>query len=352
MRLRPPRVRFSQLMREQASARRRVAGEAPLLRPLLVADNPGRLDFFAHVPPALAPRPGLVVLLHGCRQHARAFDHAAGWTRLAERHGFAVLAPEQRRSNNAWGCFDWYDTAQTRRGQGQVGSVANAVEQTVEKHRLDAGRVFIVGLSAGGGLAGAALAAHPELFAAGAIVAGPPVGVAHDGLSARRLMAAGAGLSMRELGERVRAAAPGHRGPRPRVSVWHGAADDVVALGNARDCVLQWLDAHGATGAAEADAVDSARRLVWRDARGRAVVESWTVPGMGHGYPLAPGLRGPRRGGEAGPWMLDAGVNATWHLASRWGLLRRERPQRAAPDPLAWWTPAAMLDRALKAWGR
>jgi poly(hydroxyalkanoate) depolymerase family esterase len=340
------------MMREQSAARRRVAGEASLLRPLLVPDNPGRLDFLAHVPRALADKPGLVVILHGCRQHARAFDHAAGWTRLAERHGFAVLAPEQRRSNNAWGCFDWFDPEQTRRGEGQVGSVANAVRQTVGKHGLDAGRVFVVGLSAGGGLAGALLAAHPELFAAGAVVAGPPVGVATDGSSARRLMAEASGLSMRELGDRVRAAAPpGFRGPWPRVSVWHGAADDVVALGNARDCVLQWLDAHGATGKAEAGEVDAARRLVRRDARGRAVVESWTVPGLAHGYPLAPGLRGARRGGVPGPWMLDAGVNASWHLASGWGLLRRERPKAPPADPLAWWTPAAALDRALKAWG-
>lgn len=350
--MRRPTTTLSRLVREQAAARRRVAGEASLLRPLLVPGNPGRLDFLAHVPRALAPKPGLVVLLHGCRQHARGFDHAAGWTRLAERHGFAVLAAEQRRSNNAWGCFDWYDPEQTRRGEGQVGSIASGVAQVIEQHALDASRVFAVGFSAGGGLAGALLAAHPEIFAAGAMIAGPPCGVAKDGLSARRLMAEASGLSMRELGDRVRAAAPSHRGKWPRISVWQGAADDVVAPGNARDCVLQWMDVHGAKGPAEADGPDAARRLVWRDPRGRAVVESWTVPGMGHGYPLAPGLRGARSGGVAGPWMLDAGVNATWHLASGWGLLRRERPRAAAPDPLAWWTPAAVLDRALRAWRR
>lgn len=307
---------------------------------------------FAHVPAGLPAGAALVVVLHGCRQHAKAFDHATGWTQLAERHGFAVLAPEQRRSNNAWGCFDWYDPAAVARGGGQVASVVEAVRFLVAKHALDARRVFVAGLSAGGGMANALLATHPEVFAGGAIVAGVPFGVARDGFAARAVMRGEVERPKRDLGDAVRAASPSHRGPWPRVSVWHGGADDVVAVANARDCVLQWLEVHGATGASRAEPdADAARHLTWRDARGRVVVESYTVPGMAHGWPLGPGLSGARRGGFAAPFMLDAGVFATHHICRGWGLLRRAKPARRAPDPLASWTPAAALGRALRVAG-
>src|SRR4029079_15401366 len=61
--------------------------------------NPGRLNAWAYVPPALPKGAPLVVVLHGCTQNARGYDHGAGWSAAAERHGFAVLFPEQQRAN-------------------------------------------------------------------------------------------------------------------------------------------------------------------------------------------------------------------------------------------------------------
>jgi hypothetical protein len=60
--------------------------------------NPGHLDariyVLKNVPSAL------VVVLHGCTQSASVYDNGSGWSKLAERHGFAVLFPQQRRANN------------------------------------------------------------------------------------------------------------------------------------------------------------------------------------------------------------------------------------------------------------
>ena len=52
------------------------------------------------------------------------------------------------------------------------------VSVATKRFRSDRRRVFVVGLSAGGAMAVALLAAYPATFAAGAAVAGMPVGSA------------------------------------------------------------------------------------------------------------------------------------------------------------------------------
>src|SRR5215210_6293703 len=65
--------------------------------------NPGNLRMFAYAPARLPRKPALVVVLHGCKQDAAGYDEGTGWSRLADRYGFAVLFPEQRSTNNAHG---------------------------------------------------------------------------------------------------------------------------------------------------------------------------------------------------------------------------------------------------------
>src|ERR1039458_9113610 len=61
--------------------------------------NPGALRMFKYVP--ADPQPALVVVLHGCTQTAASYDFGAGWSTLADRHGFVLLPPEQQPANNA-----------------------------------------------------------------------------------------------------------------------------------------------------------------------------------------------------------------------------------------------------------
>src|ERR1700712_3848989 len=71
-------------------------------------DNPGALRMLRYVPPGLPPGAPLVVVLHGCTQTASGYDRGTGWSVLAQRHGFAVLFPEQARANNHNTCFNWF----------------------------------------------------------------------------------------------------------------------------------------------------------------------------------------------------------------------------------------------------
>ncbi|RXF75672.1 extracellular catalytic domain type 1 short-chain-length polyhydroxyalkanoate depolymerase [Hansschlegelia zhihuaiae] len=272
--------------------------------------NPGGLRMLAYAPPNLVAGAPLVVVLHGCSQNARGYDRNAGWTSLAEQLGFAVLYPEQRAANNAAGCFNWFLTADKARGLGETRSIREMIETMTKTHRLCRGRIFVTGLSAGGAMAAALLADYPEVFSAGAIIAGLPCGVAASVQEAFDAMARPAERTPEELGDAVRANSS-HDGLWPRVAVWHGTADATVAPRNADELVKQWLNVHGAPAEDfREELFDGHRRRVWR-VDGRDVVESVLVAGLGHGAPLDA-----RMGEVKGPFMLEAGISSTRRIAA------------------------------------
>lgn len=85
--------------------------------------NPGALRARRHIPEGLPEGASSVVVLHGCTQTAADYDYGSGWSRLADRHGFALLFPEQRRSNNATLCFNWFVPGDIRRDAGEALSI-------------------------------------------------------------------------------------------------------------------------------------------------------------------------------------------------------------------------------------
>jgi poly(3-hydroxybutyrate) depolymerase len=87
---------------------------------------------FEYVP--ADPQPALVVVLHGCTQTAASYDFGAGWSTLADRHGFVLLLPEQQRANNAKNCFNWFRAGDIERGGGEAMSIRNMVEKMIVDH--------------------------------------------------------------------------------------------------------------------------------------------------------------------------------------------------------------------------
>jgi len=374
----PPRLDLSALIRLQALRRAGGAGAAPVHNPALTevtgfGSNPGALRMWMHVPPDLPPGAPLVVALHGCTQNAAGFDLGCGWSDMASRSGFALLMPEQQRANNAQLCFNWFEPGDTARDGGEALSIRQMVAAAVRRHALDPARVFVTGLSAGGAMTAVMLATYPEVFAAGAIVAGLPYGSARNVPEALSAMSQPASRPAGTRGDAVRAAT-GHRGPWPRVAVWHGEADRTVVPANAGESARQWLDLHGLADAeAEARAEAPNHRVrAWRDAAGRVAVEDHRIAGMAHGVPLRPG-REEGRCGRAGAYLLDVGVSSTHGILRFWGLpaggaampvaepMAAEGPppgRAEGPDPRAWMPagagaegPGAVIARALKAAG-
>jgi feruloyl esterase len=305
-----------------------------LKRVTAFGSNPGALRMFTHVPADLESPPALVVVLHGCTQTAASYDLGAGWSTLADRYGFALLLPEQTRQNNPKTCFNWFLPGDTTRDRGEVQSIRQMIERMVADHRIDRSRVFITGLSAGGAMTSAMLAAYPELFAAGAIIAGLPHGSAGNVQQAFESMFQGRARPAQEWGDEVRRASK-HRGPWPRVSVWHGDIDATVKPVNADSIVQQWTNVHGITSGPAEHIVDGYRRQVWRR-DGVDVIESYSITGMAHGTPLATGTSD-QACGEVGPFLLEVGISSSYHIAKFFGLTGKVRTRAARPaaEPLA-----------------
>jgi poly(hydroxyalkanoate) depolymerase family esterase len=278
-------------------------------------DNPGGLRMLAHIPPAVAGNP-LVVLLHGCGQDGTQFAADSGWIEMADRLHVPLILPQQEEANNAGRCFQWFHPSDTERDQGEAGSIAAMTRAAINRFGSDPDRVFVVGLSAGGAMAVAMLAAYPDLFAAGASVAGLPVGAARSGMQALlRMASAGPSQSPEAWAEHARALAPpGFAGPWPRLSIWQGQADTTVAPENAVLLATQWRALHGLAAPAMVEQVrQGVTHRTWPDGK-RRLVELWSLPHLPHAYPVGTRVVAP------GHFVEQAPADATTGIARFFGL--------------------------------
>jgi poly(hydroxyalkanoate) depolymerase family esterase len=320
-----------------------------LARFIEFGSNPGALQARAYIPVSLRKGAPLIVVLHGCTQTASGYDKGAGWSSAAEEYGFALLFPEQQRTNNPNLCFNWFSPEDTTRQRGEALSIRQMITAMETRHGIDAARVFITGLSAGGAMAAVMLAGYPEVFAGGAIIGGLPFGIARSVPEAFDRMR-GHGLpAPAALASLVRSASR-HQAPWPVLSVWHGTSDITVDPSNSQAIVDQWRVVCGLPEApSRVDIVDGCNHRVWADGNGRDVLEEYLVPGMGHGTPLST-LSG--NGENAAPFMLEAGISSTRKTLQFWGIgghansgarpagsiqppLRQQADPRARRQPIA-----------------
>nr|WP_192361517.1 PHB depolymerase family esterase [Mesorhizobium mediterraneum] len=299
--------------------------------------NPGGLKARFYAPANLPHGAALVVVMHGCTQTADGYDRGSGWSQLAEQEGFAVLFPEQQRANNANLCFNWFVPGDIRRDSGEALSIRQMVEALVVAHKIDRERIFVTGLSAGGAMTSVMLAAYPDVFAGGAIIAGLAYGSATTIPEAFDRMRGHGGPSEQELPRLVRAASS-HKGPWPTISIWHGTADNTVVPFNADAILVQWQGVHSIdANPKRSETVDGHMRQVWCDTSGRELIEKFSITGMGHGAPLkTPGDNGL---GSAGPFMLDVGISSTRHIACFWGIMGDRSARLKDKDLRRWRNP-------------
>jgi len=317
----------------------------------------------------------LVVVMHGCTQNAVGYTRDSGWTQLADRLHLALVMPQQDQNNK---CFNWFLASDNHRDRGQALSIEQMVDRMKADHTIDANRIFVTGLSAGGAMTSVMLATYPDVFAAGGIVAGLPYGCANTQTDAFLCMSTGHPLSSglptiklpgmangqppglpniqevsmpvppgmclffpflcqqqptgsgttpllgstltaQQLGDFVRNAS-NHNGQFPRVSIWHGSSDATVSPVNASEEMMQWTNVHGISQSpAVSDTVKGFPHQVFRNASGNAVIETYRITGMGHGVPIDPGA-GAEQCGKTDPFVLDVNICSSFFIARFWGL--------------------------------
>ena len=136
--------------------------------------NPGELNMHIYVPDGINSSSAIVVALHGCLLNASKLDDETGLTALADEFKLVLLFPEQREANDDNRCFNWFQVNDSRKGQGESGSIRNMIQYTLDAYQVDASKIFVLGLSTGGSMTAVLLANYPGLFQGGAIIAGTP----------------------------------------------------------------------------------------------------------------------------------------------------------------------------------
>ena len=254
----------------------------------------GSRGYALYVPPGLrpdAPAP-LLMLLHGCTQTPAEFAAATRFNALADRQGVVLVYPQQTQAANLNRCWNWFEPRHQSRIAGEPAILAGIVRSLLADRRftLDPSRIYVAGISAGGGMASTLGATFPDVFAAVGVHSGPPFKSATGGREALSAMAGRTELP--SLGE-----IPARELGLPPMVVFQGDRDHTLRPATATQLTTQWL-----TVAAAAHGPDDPRRVVrtrtsttatgaraasvtrWYSARGRTVLESWLVDGLGHAW--------------------------------------------------------------------
>jgi poly(hydroxyalkanoate) depolymerase family esterase len=296
------------------------AGAAGLTQVTSFGSNPGNLAMYEYAPSGLPAGAPLVVAMHGCTQTANDYFADSGWQKYADLWGFALVFPQTSASNNALSCFSWFDSTKDTRGKGEAASVASMVAKAESQYGSDAHRVYVTGLSAGGGLAADLLADYPDVFAGGSVDSGLPAQCATTQTGASPCQSGSMNLTPAQWGDKVRASDPGYGGPWPRVAIWQGQSDVTVNAANGTELRDQWTNVWGIgqTASGTQSLPGNTTLNVYNDPSGAPAVELYTISGMGHGLAVDPGSA-TEQCGATGAYFLDT-ICSSYYTARFWGL--------------------------------
>lgn len=282
--------------------------------------NPGNLNMYSYVPVGIVGNAPLVVVMHGCTQNATTVATQSGWNTLANRHKFYVVYPEQVAANNSSECFNWFVNGDIQRNQGEAYSIKQMVDYMKAHYGIDTTQIFVTGLSAGACMTNVMMACYPDVFKAGAVMAGAPYKAGASALYGYTTT-----ISPTSWGDSIKSAYPTYTGAYPKVAVFQGSADFVVSPSNETEIMKQWTNVHGASQTA-ASTVNSfngnayVTKNIYDDPSGNEIMETYTITGMGHAIALDTGSCY-QQCGQTGTYALEVYFSSCFWAAYFFNIL-------------------------------
>ncbi len=240
---------------------------------------PTNVSMYVYVPDSVVENPPILVLLHYWGGTASSVFPQAEWGGIvaaADQYGFMMVVPE--RSSDCW---DYGSTKSlTHDGGGETHAIAQMVQYAISTYHANADRVYVTGDSCGGMMTQAMLGVYPDMFKAGAALAGVPIGGAWAPIE----------HTAQEWGDLARACYPEYSGPRPRVQLWHGTADELVNYTNHLESIMQWSNVLGLDPDPTSTTTETIEGItnqwthrVWKDENDAVLLDAWADIEGDHG---------------------------------------------------------------------
>jgi poly(hydroxyalkanoate) depolymerase family esterase len=232
-----------------------------------------------------------VVVLPGAGETSDDAARHSRFNEVAQRLRFVVAYPEQNPEYNASQEWDWATASKEGRANREASLIAGLTRAVVARNHLDPRKVFVMGISAGGGMATAMAVAFPDVYRGLGLEAACPfdnVGCAGSSVTADQSAAA------------VVKAMGGFRRAMP-VFNEYGSADPIAVGVSSHQVVPSWLtvddllddgedngsvsrDAASTTPVTPAPPMKPYLAREYRDSRGCALALDWLVLGETHAW--------------------------------------------------------------------
>jgi poly(hydroxyalkanoate) depolymerase family esterase len=238
----------------------------------------------------------LLVMLHGCTQSPDDFAAGTRMNFIAEEQTCLVVYPAQRSDANQSKCWNWFRTADQRRGEGEPSLIAGITRQVMCDYSVDPKRVYVGGLSAGAAAAAIMGTTYTDLYAAVGIHSGLACGAATDMPSAFAAMQQGGGPGRSVISS---------GGPPVPTIIFHGDRDSTVHPNNGdqvREQAIGTTSTQKKVRRGQIPGGHAYTRTTHTDARGREILEHWNIHGAGHAW---------SGGSPAGSYTDPQGPDAT-----------------------------------------
>ena len=312
----------------------------------------------------------LIMILHGCMQpyfsHPWAIAYDTHMNQLAETHQFLVVYPHHFAPPdvNPASCWDFFLPVNQHRDGGELASLAGIIKDMLKntsRWTIDQKRIYVAGISSGGGATANLGATYPDLFAAIAVHSGAEYGypLPFLGEQAQARDAAEPSSEAEALSGEVEKIAVIPPGPDPvkqgenafqamgsfaRVVptiVFHGTADHVSDPINGDQVTQQWITTNHLASPRDFTATFEHPSSIimhpagshgerpytvytWQDVHGRDVVSYYKVDGMGHAW----------SGGTPGSIFTDpSGPDASKAIYEFFMAHPKERKEIQYPQP-------------------